>query len=227
MKLWCRCSLRKLQIILFFFIPRLKADAISNSDSLSQLQTSETNFLPYARQALGTGLLYEPAFPGVLGTGFHGGLHSIGHLNGGFNALGATGQGYHGKNYFGKHGLAKEGGGIGYGLQNGFNGAYSNKGGYGNQFIGGNSNTFSKERVFSQNKNFGSGVKGSFGTGFGILGGHQGSGGYGGYGGLGTFGAGGLGGQGLYVAKGVRGGGFGHHGHKLATLHGKGLGAIG
>ncbi|GFS81291.1 hypothetical protein NPIL_68511 [Nephila pilipes] len=179
------------------------------------------NLLPYARPPLGGGFLNGPAFPGILGTGFHGGLQSIGHLNGGFNALGAAGQGYHGGNYFGKHGLTKGGG---YGLQNGFNGAYSNKGGYGNQFIGGNSNTFSKEKVFSQNKNFGSGVKGGFGAGFGILGGQQG---LGGYGGLGTFGAGGLGGQGLYVAKGVGSGGFGHHGHKLATLHGKGFGIVG
>ncbi|GIY37025.1 hypothetical protein CEXT_27411 [Caerostris extrusa] len=129
------------------------------SNSQPQLHTLGTNFVPYTQAALGTGLLYGQGFPGVVGFGLPVGVYSSGQLN---RALGAAGLGFHGGNYFGKQGLAKGAGGQEYGLQNGFAGLYDNKGGYGNQFIGGNSNIFSKEKIYSHNKNFGSGVKGGF-----------------------------------------------------------------
>ncbi|XP_054721342.1 uncharacterized protein LOC129231120 [Uloborus diversus] len=217
-----------LKVALLFLLPLMRSEENQIREFPSDLLSSE-NILPYSRPIIGPGLPYGGALPGLFGLGLHGlgGLHSAGALNGGYNGLGAAGHGFHGGNLFGKQGFSKGVGGGGYGLQNGFGGVFGTKGGFGDQFIGGNSNTFAKEKVFSQNKNFGSGVKGGFGAGYGAQGAHNGLGGYGGFGGLGGFGTGGAGGQGLYAAGGVGGGGFGHYGHNLGSLHGKGVGAAG
>lgn len=185
------------------------------------------NILPYSQLGYGYGMPYGNI--GLLGLGLQGmnGLYSTGDLYGGFNGLGATGVGYHDNHSFGKQGFGKGAGGAGYGMQNGFGGLYGAKGGFGDQFIGGNSNTFAKEKVFSQNKNFGSGTKGGFGTGYGAQGSLHGQGAFGGYGGMGTTGQAGFGNQGLYTAAGLGAGGYGQLSHNDGNLHGKGLAATG
>lgn len=221
MRLFC------FQVLLFSFISVFNAEE-RLAGEFSDLHPAEMNILPYA-QSLGYGLPYEQ-IPGLLGFGLQGigGMHSSGNLHGAYNGLGASAHGYHDDSSFGKHGFTKGAGGAGFGLHNGFGGLYGAKEGYGNQFIGGNSNTFAKEKVFSQNKNFGSGSKGGFGTGYGVQGGLHGHGGYGGFGGLSSIGQVGLGAQGLYTGATHGAGGFGHQTvHNDASLHGKGLAAAG
>lgn len=183
------------QIILLSIISFLKAEGRSEHDTID-LYSAGTGVLPYMNPNFRYGIPHgNMAGPLQFGLQNFNGLQQAGNSYEGYAGLGIPG--IYNSNSFGKHGYATGAGGELHGLQNGFGGLYGNKGGFGNQFIGGNSNTFAKEKVFSQNKNFGSGLKGGFGVGYGIQGSHHNQGTFGGYGGLGSTGQAGFEGHGF------------------------------